>query len=60
MTERVRKTEAFLREKLKESPYFHDHPEAGAYRLEHTFRVARLGMAIARAEVMDQEAMAIA
>lgn len=60
MTERVRKTEAFLREKLKESPCFHDHPEAWAYRLEHTFRVARLGMAIARAEGMDQEAMAIA
>ena len=34
MTERIKKTEAFLREKLKESPYFAEHPEAGAYRLE--------------------------
>ena len=50
MTEKIKKTEAFLREKLKESPYFQEHPEAGAYRLEHTFRVARIGMSIARAE----------
>ena len=48
MTEKIKKTEAFLREKLKESPYFQEHPEAGAYRLEHTFRVARIGMSIAR------------
>ena len=60
MTERIIKTEAFLREKLKESPYFADHPEAGAYRLEHTFRVARIGGAIARAEGMDEEAMTVA
>src|SRR5699024_7343292 len=60
MTEKIKKTEAFLREKLKESPYFQEHPEAGAYRLEHTFRVARIGMSIARAEGMDPEAMAMA
>ena len=60
MTERIAKTEAFLREKLKESPYFKEHPEAGAYRLEHSFRVARIGAAIARAEGMDEERMTIA
>ena len=60
MTEKIKKTEAFLREKLKESPYFQEHPEAGAYRLEHSFRVARIGAAIARAEGMDEEHMTIA
>ena len=60
MTERIAKTEAFLREKLKESPFFAEHPEAGAYRLEHSFRVARIGAAIARAEGMDEEHMTIA
>lgn len=60
MTERIARTEAFLREKLKESPYFAEHPEAGAYRLEHSFRVARIGAAIARAEGMDEELMTIA
>lgn len=60
MTERIARTEAFLREKLKESPYFAEHPEAGEYRLEHSFRVARIGAAIARAEGMDEERMTIA
>ena len=60
MTEKIQKTEAFLRERLKESPYFQEHPEAGAYRLEHTFRVARIGMSIARVEGMDPDAMAMA
>lgn len=60
MTERIARTEAFLREKLKESPYFAEHPEAGDYRLEHSFRVARIGAAIARAEGMDEELMTIA
>ena len=60
MTERIARTEVFLREKLKESPYFAEHPEAGAYRLEHSFRVARIGAAIARKEGMDEELMTIA
>ena len=60
MTERIARTEVFLREKLKESPYFVEHPEAGAYRLEHSFRVARIGAAIARKEGMDEELMTIA
>lgn len=60
MTERIEKTERFLREKLAESPYFTKHPEAGAYRLEHSFRVARIAGEIAKAEGMDEEAMIIA
>ena len=60
MTERIRKTEEFLRAKLAESTYFQKRPESGAYRLEHSFRVARIAGEIARAEGMDEEAMVIA
>lgn len=61
MTDRIKKTELFLREKLWEAnPYYDQHPEMRPYRLEHTFRVARTGAAIARAEGMDEEAMTIA
>ena len=61
MTRRIQMTEAFLREKLgQENPYYTEHPESRLYRLEHTFRVARTGAAIARAEGMDEEAMTIA
>lgn len=60
MTDRIKKTEEFLRKKLAESPYFIKKPEAGAYRLEHSIRVARIAGAIARAEGLDEEAMIIA
>lgn len=60
MTERIRMTEAFLRRKLGESTYFEKHPEAGAYRLEHTFRVARIGREIAQREGFDTEYMTMA
>lgn len=61
MTDRISKTEVFLRKKLgEENIYYTGHPEARSYRLEHTFRVARIGAAIARAEGMDEEAMTIA
>ena len=60
MTDRIIKTEEFLRSKLKESPYFQKRPESGAYRLEHSYRVARIAAAIAKAEGMDEEAMTIA
>ena len=54
MTENIRKTACFLREKLAENP------ENGDYRLAHTMRVARIGAAIARAEGLDEEAMTVA
>lgn len=60
MTDRIRKTEEFLREKLRESPYFVKKPESGAYRLEHSIRVARIAGEIARMENMDEEAAVIA
>lgn len=60
MTERILKTEEFLRNKLAESPYFLKKPEAYPYRLEHSFRVARIAGEIARAEGMDEEAAIIA
>ncbi len=60
MTERVEKTVSFLREKLEESPYFEKDPAAGAYRLEHTFRVARIGREIAEKEGLPVENMVLA
>lgn len=60
MTDRIKKTEEFLRSKLSESPYFAKYPERGAYRLEHSFRVARIAGEIAKAEGMDEETMIIA
>ena len=54
MTENIRKTACFLREKLAENP------GNGDYRLAHTMRVARIGAAIARAEGLDEEAMTVA
>ena len=60
MTDRIIKTEEFLRSKLMESPYFQKRPESGAYRLEHSFRVARIAAEIAKAEGMDEEAMTLA
>lgn len=60
MTERIQETERFLREKLTESPYFLKFPAKGEYRLEHSFRVARIAGEIARAEDLDEEAAVIA
>ena len=60
MVNNIEKTKAFLRQKFDESPYFLEHPEAKAYRLEHTMRVANLGERIAQAEGLDVEALVIA
>lgn len=60
MNSNIEKTKAFLLEKFDENPYFHEHPEEKAYRLEHTMRVANLGEAIARAEGLDVEALVLA
>lgn len=60
MTDRIRKTEEFLRAKLAESPCFIKCPEKGEYRLEHSFRVARIMGEIAGKEGMDVEAAVIA
>lgn len=60
MTERIRKAEEFLRVKLAESSYFLKYPAKGEYRLEHSFRVARIAGEIARTENMDEETAVIA
>ena len=60
MTDRERKTLDFLREQLGGCRYFQEHPAEGAYRLEHSLRVARIGAEIARAEGLDEEHMTIA
>ena len=60
MTERVQKTLEFLREQFENSVYFKERPADRAYRYEHSIRVAKIGAAIARAEGMDEEALAVA
>ncbi len=56
----VGKTEAFLKEKLDGGEYLAAHPEAKAYRLEHTYRVANIGRSIAREEGFDETEAVIA
>ena len=56
----IRKTETFLKHKFDGSAYLNAHPEAKAYRLEHTYRVANLGRDIARREGFDETEMVIA
>lgn len=56
----IEKTEAFLKEIFDGSGYLTAHPEAKAYRLEHTYRVANLGRDIARREGFDETEMVIA
>jgi uncharacterized protein len=60
MTNNIEKTKAFLLQKFDENPYFLEHPEAKAYRWEHSMRVANLGEEIAQAEGLDLEALVIA
>lgn len=58
-TERIARTIRFLNDAFQDSDYLSAHPDAKAYRLEHTYRVAHIGCAIAEAEGMDAEAMTI-
>lgn len=57
---RIARTEAFLKAKLKENPDDRIHPDRMAYRLEHSIRVANIGRQIARAEGIAEEALVIA
>lgn len=58
--ERIRKTEAFLKEKLDSGAYLAARPAAKAYRLEHSYRVANIGRQIARKAGFDETEMTIA
>ena len=62
MTERdqIRKTEAFLQQKLDEGKYLAAHPDDKAYRLEHSYRVANIGRRIAQREGFDETEMVLA
>ncbi|MBO4832229.1 MAG: HD domain-containing protein [Oscillospiraceae bacterium] len=58
--ELVRKTEEFLKDRFDAGTYLSSHPEAKAYRLEHTYRVANIGRDIAAKEGFDETGMVIA
>ena len=58
--EMINRTETFLKQKFDEGLYFNAHPEAKAYRIEHTYRVANIGKEIARKEGFDETEMVIA
>jgi uncharacterized protein len=58
--EMIQKTEAFLKQKYDAGRYLKEHPDAKAYRLEHTYRVANIGREIARKEGFDETEMVIA
>ncbi len=56
----IAKTEEFLKEKFDSGLYLNTHPDAKAYRLEHTYRVANIGKQIAAEEGFDETEMVIA
>ena len=56
----IEKTEAFLKQKFDNAVYLNAHPEAKAYRIEHTYRVANIGREIAGKEGFDETEMVIA
>lgn len=60
MTENIRKTLEFVKSSFESCPYFSDNPAEGAYRLEHSLRVAHIGAEIARSESLDEETLIIA
>lgn len=58
--ELVKKTESFLKQKFEGSAYLNERPEAKAYRIEHSYRVANIGREIAVKEGFDETEMVIA
>ena len=58
--ELIRRTEEFLKRKFEGGAYLTAHPEAKAYRLEHSYRVANIGRQIAQKEGFDETGMVIA
>ena len=49
----------FLKQKYSESAYFQRKPWSMEYRINHSIRTANIGRVIARAEGMNEEALAI-
>ena len=56
----VEKTEAFLKQEFEDAVSLNKHPEAKAYRIEHSYRVANIGREIAVKEGFDETEMVIA
>jgi len=60
-TEKIKKTDIFLRSKLMKLAGYKDNiPRMAEYRIEHSYRVANIGAKIARAEGLDEERTFIA
>lgn len=58
---KIRKTEEFMKTELRKLASFEDNiPRMTEYRIEHSFRVARIGAEIARAEGFDEEKTVVA
>lgn len=58
--ELTEKAERFLKQKFDSAIYLSDHPDARAYRIEHSYRVANIGREIAQKEGFDETEMVIA
>lgn len=58
--ERINRAEEFLKRKFDAAGYLNSHPDAKAYRIEHTYRVANIGREIAVREGFDETEMVIA
>ena len=58
--ELIKQTESFLKRKFDAAVYLNAHPDAKAYRLEHTYRVANIAREIAQKEGFDETELVIA
>ena len=59
-SELITRTEAFLKSRFDSAGFLSEHPEAKAYRLEHSYRVANIGRLIAEKEGFDETETVIA
>lgn len=55
----IEKTIQFVQDLFEQSEYLKAHPKQKEYRLNHTYRVARIGKKIGEHENVDQEALII-
>jgi uncharacterized protein len=55
----IKKTIVFLQEQFEQSNYYKTREAEKDYRLNHTYRVARIGRNIARQEGLNEEALII-
>ena len=58
--ELAEKAERFLKLRFDDAIYLNENPDAKAYRLEHTYRVANIGREIAQKEGFNETEMVIA